>query len=74
MKLTGRKPSEIEMSILLELQHKEFKKFEGIKNKEEGWLTSGDYVTDKTLDSNLLAANAVVASAIMNSDASITKR
>jgi hypothetical protein len=74
VKLTGRKPSEIEMSILLELQHKEFKKFEGIKNKEEGWLTSGDYVTDKTLDSNLLAANAVVASAIMNSDASITKR
>lgn len=74
IKLTGRKPKKPELDILLELQQKELEKFEKNDKKEEGWLNSGDYITDKSIDANLLAANAVVASAIMNSDASITKR
>lgn len=74
VKLTGRKPKKLELDILLELQQKEFEKFKKVDNKGEGWLNSGDYITDKNIDANLIAANAVVASAIMNSDASITKR
>ena len=35
---------------------------------------TGQYKADKTLDPALLAANSVIASTILNSDASLTKR
>ncbi|MEQ6121269.1 DUF1553 domain-containing protein [Reichenbachiella sp. MALMAid0571] len=74
MKLTGRKPSDKELKILLELQEKQYAEFKHHKGKATGWLTSGEYEPDGKLDADLIAANAVVASAIMNSDATITKR
>lgn len=74
MKLTGRKPNDRELEILLELQEKQYAEFKEHKGKAKGWLASGEYELDVELDANLIAANAVVASAIMNSDATITKR
>jgi len=74
MKLTGRKPSEREMNILLEMQDTEYKKFRSHEDKTNGWLNTGEYKVADGYDKSLVAANAVVASAIMNSDAAITKR
>jgi hypothetical protein len=42
--------------------------------KTKGWLSAGFYKVNAQADKALVAANAVVASTIMNSDASITKR
>ena len=74
MKLTGRKPSEREMNILLEMQDTEYKKLRSYEDKTNGWLNTGEYKVADGYDKSLVAANAVVASAIMNSDAAITKR
>ncbi|MDN5203694.1 DUF1553 domain-containing protein [Fulvivirgaceae bacterium BMA10] len=74
LKLTGRMPNDQELSILLELQQKEYTKFKLNPDKAMGWLNTGEYTTDGSLDRNLIAANAIVASVIMNSDASIMKR
>jgi len=73
-KLTGHRPAPDEISLLLTLQQAELKKFRQHPEKQTGWLNTGQYKTDKTLDSAMIAANAVVASAIMNADASLTKR
>jgi hypothetical protein len=74
MKLTGRMPNPKELDILLRLRENEHQKFKSDKRKLSGWLKTGEYKIDKKLDSIQVAANAVVASAIMNSDAAITKR
>ncbi len=74
MKLTGRKPKAKELDILLRLRDSEHRKFILDKKKLSGWLTTGKYKINKNLDPYQVAANAVVASAIMNSDAAITKR
>ena len=73
-KLTGKKPTENEVRLLLSLREMEEKKFRTEPKKAAGWLQSGQYVTDKTLDPAKIAANAVVASTILNSDATLTKR
>jgi hypothetical protein len=73
-KLTGRTPIPAEVDLLIGLQQIELKKFKGHPEKQKGWLTAGQYHTDKKLDGALIAANTVVASAILNSDASLTKR
>lgn len=73
-KLTGREASEKEMNILVELRQAELKKFRSNPDKAEGWISAGEYSFHKDLDRNELAANAVVASAIINSDAAIIKR
>ncbi|SDD83280.1 Planctomycete cytochrome C [Mucilaginibacter pineti] len=73
-KLTGRQPGANEVSLLLTLQQTEFKKFRAHPEKQTGWLNTGQYKIDKTLDSSMIAANTVVASTILNSDASLTKR
>jgi hypothetical protein len=73
-KLTGKMPKPNELSLLLELQSKELKKFRGSKNKTIGWLDAGYYTVDSSMDSALIAANAVVANVILNSDATLTKR
>lgn len=74
MKLTGRKPNSKELEILLRLRENEHQKFRSDKRKLVGWLNTGEYKINQNLDPILVAANAVVASAIMNSDAAITKR
>ncbi|MEX2593140.1 MAG: DUF1553 domain-containing protein [Anditalea sp.] len=73
-KLTGRKPKPTELDILLRLRDSEYRKFTADKEKLTGWLATGEYKINESLDPYQVAANAVVASAIMNSDAAITKR
>ncbi|QEC74866.1 DUF1553 domain-containing protein [Mucilaginibacter ginsenosidivorax] len=73
-KLTSRSPTADEVSLLMALQQVELKKFKTHPEKQKGWLTAGQYRVDKKLDGALIAANTVVASAILNSDASLTKR
>ena len=73
-KLTGRTPAQKEVDLLLELQRTEYKKFHENPEKAKGWLTTGQYRVNRKLDSALVAANTVVASTIMNSDATLTKR
>jgi len=73
-KLTGRKPPGKEVDLLLTLRKVEEDKFRKDPKKAAGWLHTGQHTADKTLDPALLAANSVVASTILNSDAALTKR
>lgn len=72
--LTGRKPTHDELKLLLELKETEYKKFSSNTSKMEGWLNTGEFRLAENEDKALIAANAVVASTIMNMDATITKR
>jgi hypothetical protein len=74
LKLTGRTPSPKEVDLLLDLQKNQLKKFNLHPEKAKGWINTGQYKVEKDLDSSLIAANAVVASTIINSDAALTKR
>lgn len=73
-RLCGRAPTTKELKLLLELQAQELAKFQSDPGRARGWLTAGDFTIDPALDPNLLAANAVVASTIINTDASVIKR
>ncbi|MEP6737417.1 MAG: DUF1553 domain-containing protein [Chryseolinea sp.] len=73
-KLTGRTPSNQEIELLMDLQKKQYQNFEKYPTKTKGWLNAGQHKADKTLDSSWTAANTVVASTILNSDATLTKR
>ena len=73
-KLTGRNPHPKELEILLELRESEHRKFTADRNKLKGWLETGEYRINPDLDPVQVAANAVTASAIINSDAALTKR
>jgi hypothetical protein len=73
-KLIGRKPNSRELQILLALRENEYRKFTSDQRKLKGWLASGEYQIRSDLDPRQVAANAVTASAIINSDAFLTKR
>ncbi|MRI00160.1 DUF1553 domain-containing protein [Kriegella sp. EG-1] len=73
-KLTGRSATENELNLLADLQLLEYEKFKSEKSKTEGWLNTGAFRIANKNDAAMVAANAVVASTIMNSDAAITKR
>ncbi|MFY0627115.1 MAG: DUF1553 domain-containing protein [Reichenbachiella sp.] len=73
-RLTGRQLIHNELEILKSLQKEEYEKFKADNERAKGWLNAGEYKIDASLDANLVAANAVVASVILNSDATITKR
>jgi hypothetical protein len=73
-KLTGRTPAQKEVDLLLQLQRVEYKKFKENPEKAKGWLSAGQHIVNRKLDSSLVAANTIVASTIMNSDATLTKR
>lgn len=73
-KLTGRYPSDRELAILENLQAQEFKKFTDHPEKAKGWIEAGAYALTNPADFPRIASHAVVASAIINSDAAITKR
>jgi hypothetical protein len=73
-KLTGCRPLPNEMALLLKMRQTELKKFRQHPEKRSGLLNTGQYKIDKALDSATVAANMVVASTILNSDASLTKR
>jgi len=72
-KLTAVLPNKKELDLLLTVRADEYKKFREHPEKMSGWLTSGNH-RGKTQDAAMTAANAVVASMIMNSDAALTKR
>ncbi len=72
--LTGRRPSQQELALLMELREKEYQKFKMKKEKTKGWLATGRYIINPSLDAAQVAANAVVASTIINTDAALTKR
>lgn len=73
-KLTGRTPTAKEVDLLTDLQKKQYEKFVKFPTKARGWLSAGQHKADKTLDTSWTAANTVVASTILNSDATLTKR
>jgi hypothetical protein len=73
-KLTGRLPAIKEMELLLSVQKAAIERYNKSPEKTKGWLTAGIYPIDKKLDAATIAANAEVASIIMNADATITKR
>lgn len=73
-KLTGRSIKDRELNLLANLQSEEYEKFKSKQSKTEGWLNSGEFRISNDKDKALVAANAVVASTIINSDAAITKR
>jgi len=62
------------LQLLLALQKKELEKFSSRPEKAKGWLKTGLYKTNTQLNPAMIAANAVVANTILNSDAVITKR
>jgi hypothetical protein len=73
-KLTGRVPSPQELDLLEDLKKEEEKKFRQHPEKTKGWLHAGQFTAPAGADTVRMAANAVVASTILNSDASLTKR
>lgn len=73
-KLTGRTPTQDEVDLLLDLRKSQLEKFKLHPEKTNGWISTGQYRVEKDFDSSLIAANAVVASTILNSDAALTKR
>ena len=74
IRLTGRQISQKELQLLVALQQEEYDRFNSDISKAKGWLASGDFAFDPDDNLSMIAANAVVASTIMNSDATITKR
>jgi hypothetical protein len=74
VRLTGRLPEKEERNILLELYDRQVKKFRLEPGRAEGWLSAGERRKNIAVQSPEIAAAAVVVSAIMNSDATITKR
>ena len=73
-KLTGRSITKQELALLNVLQTEEYEKFKEHPSKTKGWINTGAFKIDDKNDEALIAANAVVASTIINGDASITKR
>lgn len=73
-RLSGRSPTSDELEVLLQLQQQEVEKFKADSGKTTGWLQAGEFELDPSISPALLAANAVVASTIINADASVIKR
>ena len=73
-KITGLEIRTEELDLLKKLQASEYAVFNSNDKKAQGWLNAGAYKINDSLDVNMIAANAIVASVILNSDASITKR
>ena len=74
LRLTGKKVSTSELTVLLNLFEAEKEKFTTNTKKADGWLTAGEYTLASNDNLPTVAAHAVVANTIMNSDATITKR
>ncbi len=73
-KLTSRTPSVSEVNLLIQVQKTTYGNFKNNPEKIKGWLKTGLYKIAENLDAAWVAANAVVASTILNSDACIMKR
>ena len=74
LRVTGREIKAEELVILQQLEAKELANFAMKPQKAKGLLAAGRYKIPQDADQLRVASFAVVASVIMNSDASITKR
>ena len=72
--LSGRPPVEEEVNLLRQVRKNELDTFSRFPGKADGWLTAGYSRADEKLNPTEVAADAVLASVIINSDAVITKR
>ena len=73
-RLTGRSIKKEELNLLLDLRSSEYEKFKTREYKTKGWLNTGEFRILKYKNKAMVAANAIVASTIINSDATIIKR
>jgi predicted DNA-binding protein YlxM (UPF0122 family) len=73
-RLTARKPTKLELELLLQLKKSQEKMFRVQPEKAKGWLSAGQYVLKPIRDTAGLAAHAVVVNTILNTDATLTKR
>lgn len=73
-KLTGQIPEPYALDLLLQQQKMELEHFKQNPMSVRGLLDQGLSKIDPSLDPVVVAANSIVASTIMNSMASITKR
>ncbi|MEM9886743.1 MAG: DUF1553 domain-containing protein [Bacteroidota bacterium] len=73
-RLTGKPPSQQELALLLKVRAREYEIFKQQPEKMKAWLATGEYELDPSLDQQLIAANTIVASVILNGDVAITKR
>jgi hypothetical protein len=73
-RVTARDPGDQELKLLVSLQKQTYERFKKDPRKAQGWLDSGFYLVDPDLYLVQIAANAVVASVILNSDATIMNR
>ncbi|SOD97389.1 DUF1553 domain-containing protein [Spirosoma fluviale] len=71
--LASRKPAPKELAILTRLYQQEYQLFTKNPAKMQGWLQAGEYKLKAVADKPALAAVAVVASTVMNSEAFVTK-
>ncbi|QDK81048.1 DUF1553 domain-containing protein [Spirosoma sp. KCTC 42546] len=71
--LTSRKPRPKELAILTRLYEQEYQTFRKSPAKMQGWLQAGEHKSTGISDLPALAAGAVVASTVMNSEAFVTK-
>ena len=71
--LTSRKPTVKELTILTRLYEQEYQLFRKNPAKMKGWLQAGEHTPGANFDKPGLAAGAVVASTVMNSEAFVTK-
>jgi hypothetical protein len=71
--LTSRKPTTRELAILTRLYGQEYQKFRKYPAKVRGWIQAGAHKPANVTDKPALAAGAVVASTVMNSEAFVTK-
>jgi len=62
------------LQLLISLQQQTYERFNKEPQKAQGWLDSGLYLVDPDLQLIRIAAFGVVASTILNSDASLMKR
>ncbi len=72
--LSGRPPGEEEIDLLQQVRKKELEVFTDQPGKANGWLSAGYTRADASLNPIEVAADAVLASVMINSDAVITKR
>lgn len=73
-KLTGRKPAAKEVAFLMELRDLELKSFRTEPERMKGWMETGVSRPAESLDLATVAANSVVASTLINTDATLMKR
>ncbi len=74
MRLTGRLPSEAEISILENAHRNEVDIFSKYPRKGNGLLSIGEHVPNSDLNNADLAASTVIGSVLINLDASLMKR